>query len=508
MKIKGLSLRYRIASIILVLEVLVIFGVLSITLNSSGNAIKSLYSDTEKVTIELLSEMSRVALFTHEYDDIQPYVQKIADDPRILKIMLISNKDNILVSSNVLDIGKKAPEFISSGTEFWTLKSIDNVSGNLGTLAIKFSRKELEEATDNAFGLGIKLGIVGTLLIALVSVFAGYMLTRKLAVLTATAEKISDGDLSVKANLKGNDEISLLGKTFDKMSTNINKMVLKLRQREKELSRAHQELEARVEERTQELAIARDDAIQASKSKSEFLANMSHELRTPLNAIIGYSDLLKEEMFFENDSNYIKDVDKINVAGKHLLSLVNNVLDLSKIEAGKMTPLAENIRLHDLLKEVLINVQPMVDKNNNKLQYEPVNENLSMRSDSDMVKQVLINLLSNAAKFTHDGKIVFSVCEKTMGGIEGFLFEIEDTGIGIANEDINNLFQQFVQVDSSSTRKYDGSGLGLAISYQICKLLGGQISLDSELGKGSTFFVWLPTKYQSQHSTALSARSA
>src|SRR5215467_11755578 len=230
----------------------------------------------------------------------------------------------------------------------------------------------------------------------------------------------------------------------------------------------------------------------ANRHKSEFLANMSHELRTPLNAIIGYSEMLEEEAADLDQKTFIPDLQKINGAGKHLMSLISNILDLSKIEAGKMDLYLENFEIIPMIKEVIATVKPLIEKNANTLQLRYADGLGQMRSDVTKLRQMLFNLLSNASKFTERGTITLSVGRESVNGNQWVNFSVSDTGIGMSPEQTSKLFQAFTQADTSTTRKYGGTGLGLAISQKFCHLMGGEITIESALGQGSTFGVRLP----------------
>lgn len=259
-----------------------------------------------------------------------------------------------------------------------------------------------------------------------------------------------------------------------------------------EKQQAHAELERRVAERTAELAVARDLALEASRIKSAFLANMSHELRTPLNAIIGYSELLREDAESLDDQGFISDLTKISKAGNHLLNLVNMVLDLSKIEAGKMELHFDSFDIAPLVSDVADTFQALARKNNNVLEvYCPRNIG-SMVSDATKAKQALMNLLSNACKFTHDGRIDITVNKTLLDDNEVIQIVVADTGIGMSLDQQQKLFVEFSQADTETMRKYGGTGLGLAISRRFCQLLGGDIQVDSLPGEGSVFTMTLP----------------
>lgn len=257
-----------------------------------------------------------------------------------------------------------------------------------------------------------------------------------------------------------------------------------------ELRELNENLEQLVKERTAQLEKAHDDAIQANQVKSQFLANMSHELRTPLNAIIGYSEMLMEDAEELGEPVFVEDLEKINKAGKHLLSLINDILDISKIEAGKMDVFYESCDLPALIADVQNTISPLIERNGNQLVTSSVEGQI--HTDIMKLRQILMNLLSNASKFTKDGTVYFDCYPQSRENKSGYCFRIRDTGIGMTPVQMDKLFQPFMQADSSTTRKYGGTGLGLAISKNFCLLMGGLIEVESELGAGSTFTVWLP----------------
>ena len=240
------------------------------------------------------------------------------------------------------------------------------------------------------------------------------------------------------------------------------------------------------------LAGAKEAADTANRAKSAFLANMSHELRTPMNAILGYSEMLAEEAEDLGQEDFIPDLKKINQAGTHLLALINDVLDLSKIESGKMEAYAEDIDVAALLDEVTGTAQPLIDKNGNRLEIESGEQLGAAHQDVTKLRQSLFNLLSNAAKFTHEGKVTLSVKREQDGGIDWLTFAVSDTGIGIPADKIDHVFEEFSQADESTTRDYGGTGLGLAISRRFCRLLGGDLTVKSRPGEGSIFTIRMP----------------
>lgn len=243
--------------------------------------------------------------------------------------------------------------------------------------------------------------------------------------------------------------------------------------------------------------IALEQKVQAelsNKSKSQFLANMSHELRTPLNAIIGYSEMLKEEAAEMGQLELTDDLHKIHNAGINLLSLINDVLDLSKVEAGKMQLYLEDVSVRQLIDEVVSTVRPMAAKNDNHIEVHCLEGIGAVQLDNAKIRQSLLNLMSNAVKFTQAGLITLTANYETSDGKEWITFSVKDTGIGLTDEQMSILFTPFTQADSSTTRVYGGTGLGLSISRSFCRLMGGDISVKSKLGHGSEFTIKLPVK--------------
>jgi len=240
------------------------------------------------------------------------------------------------------------------------------------------------------------------------------------------------------------------------------------------------------------MSVAKETAEAASETKSNFLANMSHELRTPLNAMLGYNEILIEEVITDDNTRYLSDLKKIKNAGSHLLALIDDILDLSKIEAGKMDVALEHFALKPLIEEVYNTILPVIDDNNNTFLLDYDDSISIIRADLTKLRQILFNLLSNAGKFTKDGLIKLSVMSEKLDSENWVVLTIRDTGIGMSREQLNKLFISFSQAEGSIQQKYGGTGLGLSITYRLCQLLGGSINVDSVLGVGTTFTVRLP----------------
>ena len=305
----------------------------------------------------------------------------------------------------------------------------------------------------------------------------------------------SNKNYEVRATRFYGDEIGRLIDGFNTMLSEIQLRDSALQRANNELQTSTHELEVEIihRKRTQdELLTAKQAAEQASRAKSAFLANMSHELRTPLNAIIGYSEMLQEEVQDSGKVSNIRDLQKIQAAGKHLLALINDVLDLSKIEAGKMQLHVEVFEIQDMIEEIVTTLKPAIAKNENAFQLRMPKEIGTMRGDVTKVRQILLNLLSNACKFTDHGSISLDVDRLRNAGQDWIRFRVGDTGIGISTEQQENLFQEFTQADISISRKYGGTGLGLAISHRFVQMMKGRITVESASGQGSVFTVDLP----------------
>ncbi len=256
------------------------------------------------------------------------------------------------------------------------------------------------------------------------------------------------------------------------------------------LERSREHLEAA----RKEAEDARESAERANRTKSEFLANMSHELRTPLSAIIGYSEMMQEEIEDGGDTAALApDITKIEGNARHLLGLINDVLDLSKVESGKMEVYAEDFDVETILKDLVATVGSLISKKSNTLDLRTEHSLGLMHSDLTKVRQVLLNLLSNAAKFTEAGTITLTATrQEAAGGVDQIAFSVSDTGVGMTEDQLAKLFQRFQQADSSTTRKFGGTGLGLSLTKAFADMLGGSVSVDSTAGKGSTFTLVLP----------------
>ncbi|MEM9553362.1 MAG: ATP-binding protein [Acidobacteriota bacterium] len=345
------------------------------------------------------------------------------------------------------------------------LAAVQRTRVTAATRAFHRTRSLTERITAGTF-------FVSLLFAVLVAIAVSTQLNSGLRRLRRGAQRIGDGELDHRIPVRaaeGGDEL-------DELAHELNDMADKLRD-------AHEKLDE-----------ARAAAVDASQAKSAFLANMSHELRTPMNAILGYTEMLLEDAH-ESRGGAARELEKILGAGRHLRALIDDVLDLSKIEAGKTTLFLEEIDLHQVLDEVLATTEPLIAEHSNELMIDAPEDLGIVRVDATKLRQILLNLLSNAAKFTDRGTVTLRARRQreASGTGERIRLEVADTGIGMSDEQLERIFDPFTQADASTTRRYGGTGLGLAIAREHCRLMAGSLTATSAEGEGSRFVVDLPT---------------
>ncbi|MBE9070208.1 HAMP domain-containing protein [Leptolyngbya cf. ectocarpi LEGE 11479] len=310
-------------------------------------------------------------------------------------------------------------------------------------------------------------------------------ITKPITEITKAAIQLQNGQLDQSLSVTSQDEIGILAQAFNHMTRQLQQSFIILETN-------NQELEMRVQERTAELKDAKEAAESATRTKSAFLANMSHELRTPLNSIIGYSEMLEEDFEILGEDSLIPDLHKIQGSSKHLLHLIDSVLDLSKIETGRMELHLESVNLSALAEDVVATIRPAAEKRSNRIIVNNASTVESIETDLGKLRQCLLNLLSNANKFTEQGQITLAMQTLQQQDETYLEFMIEDTGIGIEADQLEQVFEAFNQADISSTRRYDGTGLGLTITREFIYMLGGVVMAQNGAEQGTIVTIRIP----------------
>ncbi len=361
---------------------------------------------------------------------------------------------------------------------------------------VRNTRQEMAELRRSTITRSVGAGVVFILLGCLVVLLLSTRLTRPITELTGVARELAKRNFDAVPQRRDHvrDEVDVLANTFVSMAADLKQTYAQLEEYNRDLAK-------RIEERTQELARmtvaaeeARKSAESANSAKSSFLASMSHELRTPLTSIIGFSELLLADAEAEGRQEAVEDLTRVMDSARHLLNLINEILDLSKIEAQKMELHLERFPVAQVIKEVNNTLGPLAAKRGNQLVVDVEGDLGTTLCDLVKLRQSLLNLLSNANKFTNQGRVTLAVRRVSRGGEDFLVFRVSDTGIGMTPEQLGKLFQAFQQADSSTSRKFGGTGLGLVITRKFCELLGGSVGVTSQVGVGSTFTIELPAE--------------
>ncbi len=361
----------------------------------------------------------------------------------------------------------------------------------VGFVYVVQDKKEFLASQYESFRRNAIIGLMCAVAFIVLLHFAINRLLAPMTRLAAVMDRTRQGDTAARATPEGAIELVNMAEIYNSVMDN-------LADRDVRLMRQKDELESEVTLRTQELVQARDEAIDASRHKSEFLSNISHELRTPLQAIMGYSDILHERLEDEGLDDLCEDTECITDNANHLLNLINSILDLSKIEAGRMDIHLAHVKIGNVVRQAQETILPLMQKNANQLVVEIEETDQMIRIDETKLLQILLNLLSNAGKFTQMGRVTVSVRQSE----DELNIEVADTGIGIKQQHLNVIFDAFRQVDGSATREFEGTGLGLSITRRFCEVMGGYISVTSQPGRGSTFSVRFPLPIRASDNSA------
>jgi signal transduction histidine kinase len=354
----------------------------------------------------------------------------------------------------------------------------------LGLGAVEHQIEEVQRTVLRITAVIVGLGILSVVLLSRIFI-------APIERIAATARRIAAGERGLRAEVHSRDELGELASAFDAMTEQLANQEEELRRMNLVLEQKVRERTAELEQKQRELVAANVELERANRLKSEFLANMSHELRTPLNAVNGFSELLLEEIHGPLTPKQRRYVENILGSGRHLLQLINDILDLSKIEAGRMEVFPEEFSFRQVVDNATSVIQPLAQKKGLEVEVRVDPRLDRVRLDPGKTRQVLYNLLSNAVKFTDRGKVTVTATPIDASWLE---LVVADTGIGIKPEDQARIFREFEQVDGSHSRRYEGTGLGLALTRKLVELQGGTIRVESEVGRGSRFIVQLPVR--------------
>jgi hypothetical protein len=477
MRLRDLSIRRKLMLIIMLTTVpAVVLASLAYLIYDSRTFRDKIVNDLETLAGTLQANTVGYLLF-NDRETVRSILAGLENQPRIVAAQVVDLRgtEEVFAEYRRADAGSVAAApgagegHVLDGDRLHVTRRMRFGDRVVGSIRIVSDLQELQERRRNIFEilalvvLGVSL--VASLMAALVQGWVSHPILELVQVVRTVSER---KDYSARAAKGGNDE---LGRLMD----GINEML------------------AQIELRDEELQVARDKAEQASRSKSAFLANMSHELRTPLTAIIGYSEILSDDAKDLGVTDFLPDLEKIRAAGRHLLGLINSILDLSKVEAGKMDLLPEKFEIEALVEEVVSTARPLMEKNRNRLEVKK-GEHLGWAlNDVTKIRQILLNLLSNAAKFTEGGEVVLEARRERGKSTDWLVVEVRDTGIGMTPDQLRRLFQPFSQAEASTARNYGGTGLGLALSKRFAELIYGKVKAAGVYGKGSTFTLKVPT---------------
>jgi signal transduction histidine kinase len=478
--------------------------------------IKDFYTQEGTQATENFAHLSELALLYESGENSREAAIATLNFPSIKHVAIIDSQgeiifdegntsDEILSSLKASDWTKKSATIFSSTNSTWQIAApvftiYNDISDNelildeepteeiyLGYVAIQIDADTVRDIQYQNFVSNLFIGLIYGIIFALI---ISYTLSRLLKPMSGIAKVMhasKDGDYrNIEIQPSAALEIQQIAGVY-------NQMISSLGERDQRLRGQRDLLETEVALRTSELIQARDAALEANRHKSEFLANITHELRTPLQSILGYTELINETLEDECIVDCDSDIEKITRNAQHLLTLINSILDIAKIEAGKMEVKHQLCNLNELVNDAAATVKPLIDKNSNQLLVNAGSIKEPVYIDEQKVFQILLNLLSNAAKFTENGTISVDVVAINMG----LKIIVRDTGIGISEEQKKSIFEPFRQVDGSESRKFVGTGLGLSIVLRLTELLDGKIELNSKIDVGSSFTVTIPLGQQS-----------
>ncbi|VVB97645.1 Methyl sulfide methyltransferase-associated sensor [uncultured archaeon] len=481
MATRKISYKLTVLAIVPVILSMIVFGSISYVIFKE-QLINERIEETTSL-IDLSSQEIKNPLYFLDISKLNSIIKNIKKNPNILAVYIMGPDGRVITDgtpenkfyNQILDDEFSKKSITSDGTyvevenKVIRISTPEIINEKIGIIRIDYSLNELDRALQNLIVLLMAVGTLVILVVAAIDIFISRNISKPIINLRDASLDIAQGNFGTKIKIRSNDEIGELAEAFNKMAEDLQKSIAELK-------------------RTEEIRHENEHLIYASKLKSEFLATMSHELRTPLNAIIGFSELLKMGGGLDKKQEHY--LDNVLTSSKFLLDLINEILDLSKVEAGRMELAIEKVSVPAMINETITLLKEKAAKHNINLEKDMDPELDFIEVDPQRFKQVLFNLLSNAVKFSKKEGGTVTVTSKREGNMAKF--QVSDTGIGIMEEDIGKLFKAFDQLDTGISRKYGGTGLGLAISKKMVELHDGKIMAESRYGIGSTFTFILP----------------
>ncbi|HED19324.1 MAG TPA: HAMP domain-containing protein [Gammaproteobacteria bacterium] len=465
----NLSLKYKIAIVIFLLEAVMMTAVLwSILGRSLANTEKQIAA-AEQVTLDIVGDISRVALLNEDYDRVQGYIESLTDNPGVLKALLVDDRNVIVASSSLSELGENMPKLVDSGTTHWRTNVLDNASGQLGLLIVQFSQQAWIGSYQEIRDLGILIAATGMGMIVVFGLGFGYLLTYRLQKVVQTANQVAQGDYSVRTHLRGRDEVAQVGAAFDTMADVIA-------EEQRQLAHANQSLEQRVKERTRELE-------DANHEYESFAYAISHDLRAPLRSVNGFSQALVDDYSDKLDDTARNFLDRIRNSALRMAQLIDDLLTLSRVNRAEISSTRFDISktCHEVVEE--LRAEEPSREINIDIQAEMI-----VQGDPHLIKDALTNLISNAWKFTcktPNASIHFHSDRKDGDTV----YIIEDNGAGFDMDYADKLFTPFQRLHHE--RDFPGTGIGLSTVQRIIYRHGGKIWTEGRVDQGATFYFTL-----------------
>lgn len=466
-----LSLKYRIALIIFILEAMMMSVVLWQTLGQSYDESEDLIANHEEAILQLVSGISRSSLITEEYAELQPYITHLIANSEATRLYLADSDRTIVASSLTTDLGQTLTDLNNREQHQWKIREINNASGLLGILAIEFSDRKLTSAYTEARDLGVTIALLGMIIIASVGILVGFLLTRRLEIITQTAKRLSKGDFSARTQIQGQDELGTLARTFDEMTVN-------LQEANNQIQQLNKDLEMRVHERTAELR-------SVNQELESFAYSVSHDLRTPLRAIDGYSHALGEDYGDRLDKEGKEYLDRVRKGAQRMGILIDDLLQLSRINRVELEKKEVDLRI--VAEEV---IEELKAGDPNKKVDIKIGHDLKVFGDPQLLRVLMDNLLGNAWKFTGRESVASMIFDHDTKNPN--VFYVRDNGVGFSKSNENKLFGAFERLHNIS--EFPGSGVGLATVKRIVNRHGGEVWAEAQEGEGATFFFTLTPK--------------